>query len=238
MVRTQQGTPTGLALPKRGPQRGFRFTGLAAMAIVLTALVGAPGLADAQYYYPPPPPPPSPYYYPPPPPPYRPRRPTEPPDDLNILRLQVGIDGVSTGYYCYSTYPYYGTCYNWFGEANLIVRGAAELNLGGPGFVMLGFDFLPSLTATPAHVFYEPTLDFGVSIRRWRSPVRSRFYLGFGLPIADTGQVGSVFRLGGGLSFRVAPGFAFGGDLVWSIGGINGYFVSALGLAVGPELTW
>jgi hypothetical protein len=217
-----------------------RWTALAVFLLAVCAGVAAANRAEAQYYYPPPPPPPppAPYYYAPPPAPYAPRRPTQPPDDLNILRLQVGIEGVSTGYYCYGGYGYYGSCYNWFGEANLIVRGAAELNLGGAGMVMLGFDFLPSLTATPSHVFYEPTLDFGVSIRRWRSPVRSRFYLGFGLPVADTGQVGALFRLGGGLSYRVAPGLAFGGDLVWSLGGINNYFVSALGLAIGPELTW
>jgi hypothetical protein len=217
-----------------------RLSAMIRWVILGTALAGvvAAPRAEAQYYYAPPPPPPPPYYYPPPPAPYAPRRPMAPPDDLNILRLQVGIEGVSTGYYCYNGYGYYGSCYNWFGEANLIVRGAAELNVGGPGMVMLGFDFLPSLTATPAHVFYEPTLDFGVSVRKWRSPVRSRFYLGFGLPIADTGQVGALFRLGGGLSFRVAHGLAFGGDLVWSVGGLNGFFVSALGLAIGPELTW
>jgi hypothetical protein len=217
--------------------------------LVVAISIGLSAQAAAQYYYPPPPP--APYYYPPPryapPPPYAPRTPPPPPDDLNILRLQVGIDGVSSGYYCYSGYYYYSTCYNWFADSNLIVRGAAELNLGGPGMVMLGFDFLPSLTTNTCppgsicnypSVFYEPTLDFGLSFRRWRSPVRSRVYLGFGLPIADTGQVGAVARFGAGLSFRVAPQLAFGGDVVWSLGGFYGYFVSALGLAIGPEFTW
>jgi hypothetical protein len=213
------------------------------VALAAAAMTSAmPGRAEAQYYYQPAPPPPPPYYYPPPPPRYAPpppyRQPPPPPDDLNILRLQVGVEGVSTGYYCYGTPYYYTTCYNWFGEANLIVNGQAELNVGGAGMVMLGFEFLPSLTANPSHVFYEPTLDFGVSIRRWRSPVRSRFYLGFGLPITDTGQVGALGRLGGGLSFRMAPHLAFGGDVVWQLGGLNGYFVSSLGLAIGPEFTF
>jgi hypothetical protein len=225
-------------------RRAYRSSGWSIVQALFVAvaaiLLGESARAQAQYYYPPPPPPP-PYYYPPPPryvppSPYAPRPP--PPDDLNILRVQVGIEGVSTGYYCYGYPYYYTTCYNWFGDSNLIVRGAAELNVGGPGFVMVGFDFLPSLSTNPTRLFYEPTLDFGLSLRRYGSPVRTRFYLGFGLPIADNGQIGALARIGGGLSFRLAPQFALGGDLVWSLGGLNGYFVSALGFAVGPELTF
>jgi len=110
--------------------------------------------------------------------------------------------------------------------------------LAGPLAGTLGFDALPSLSLNPGHVYYEPTLDMGLTLRQWRSPIRSRFYMGLGIPISDSGQVGAVARFGGGLSAEVAPHFAFGGDLVWSLGTIDGYFTSALSFAIGPEVTF
>lgn len=154
----------------------------------------------------------------------------------NELRLQVGVAGVSSGYYCH--YGFYGSCSEAFGYAEFIARGALELNLVRPLALTLGFQVLPNVNGNPSGVYFEPTLDIGASWHRRTSPVRGRLYFGGGLPINDLGQVGAVVRIGGGLGVMVASHLALGGDVVWSFGGISGYFISSLGFMIGPELTF
>jgi len=234
--------------------------------VVAGALLTGSGTALAQYYAPPPPPPPT-YYAPPPPPPpppptyYAPPPPaypyTPPPSppldiDQNDIRIQAGITGISSGYYCAS--GYYGTsCSTALSYWELDIRGAWEIRAKeSPGALTLGFDWLPPTSSyTGQQGIYEPTMDFGVSVTNRRSKVRSRGYFGIGVPITTvtnssvTGVqtssgtiVGCVGRIGGGISAPLAPHFAFGLDIVLSLGGISGNFISMLSFAAGPEITF
>jgi hypothetical protein len=239
---------------------GFALVSVAAMLVVASA-----GTALAQYYPPPPPPPtyyapppppppPPPSYYAPPPPAYPYTPPPLPPPDLeqNDIRLQAGITGISSGYYCASGY-YGSSCSVAFSYWELDLRAAWEIRAkNSPGALTLGFDVLPATNSySNQQVIYEPTMDFGVSATNRRSKVRTRGYLGLGIPItsivssniggvqtASGTAVGAVARFGGGISAPLAPHFAFGLDIVLSLGGINGYFISMLNFAVGPEITF
>jgi len=210
-------------------------------ALVLT--LGASS-ARAQYYAPPPPPPPPPQYYyatPPPPPQYAPPPPVyvpvaPPPPQFNSdLRFQIGVAGTSSGWYCSG----WGAvnCGTWFSTANLDARIAAEIVPQAPLAVTLGFEILPSLNNGNYPIFYQPTFDLGASLFRPRNPIRTRFYLGMGLPInGNTGNVGIVGRFGGGISANLGDRFALGIDFVWSMGSIQGQFINSLNFTGGPEI--
>jgi hypothetical protein len=158
-----------------------------------------------------------------------------PPRYLNDLRLQVGVAGTSSGYYC-NGYYYYNNCGTWFATGNLDLRAALELVPQPPLAVTIGFDTLPSLNGGNYPVYFEPTLDIGAALAKPRNPLRSRFYLGLGVPISSNGQVGVVGRFGGGISGNLGGRFALGIDFVWSLGSINGYFVNSLNFTAGPEI--
>jgi hypothetical protein len=239
---------------------------LALVAVAAALVFGRSRTALAQYYAPPPPPPT--YYAPPPPPPpppptyyapppqaypYTPPPPLPgPPREQNDVRIQAGVTGISSGYYCGSTY--YGTsCSTQLSYWELDVRAAWEIRAkDSPGALTLGFDWLPPTSSYQGQqAIYEPTMDFGVSVTNPRSKVRTRGYLGIGVPITTittnsvTGQqtssgtiVGCVGRFGGGVSAALAPHFAFGLDIVLSLGGISGNFISMLSFAAGPEFTF
>jgi hypothetical protein len=168
-----------------------------------------------------------------PPPPYVPLGPP-PPMLYNDLRFQIGIAGTSSGYYC--TPGYYGSCTTFFGSVLLDARIAAEFVPQPPLAITLGFDTLPNLSYGSYPVYFQPTLDFGAALQRPRNPVRSRFYLGVGVPIGTNGQVGVVGRFGGGISGNIGERLAIGIDVVWSLGSINGYFVNSLNFTAGPEI--
>jgi hypothetical protein len=164
----------------------------------------------------------------------------------NVLRLNLGVDFMTTGGYCY--YYYYGySCSSWsYGYTGFIVGPQVDFGLGGPNAISVGMNFIfGSLSYTPYQglpdqsksiTVYEPTVDYVLRFGGPMQPSLGRMRIGGQGWFTSEGGSGGGFRIGGGGSFLNDNKVGIGVDVVLEGGWIRGYWVSSIQLMVAPEL--
>jgi hypothetical protein len=162
----------------------------------------------------------------------------------NVLRVNVGVAFMTTGWYC--SYGYYYCGESWsYGFTPFLIGGQADLGLGGTSALSFGFNGLigyaianPPLGSplSQSASLLEPTLDYLFRFGLTNQPTLARLRVGGAGYFGTSGGTGGGFRLGGGASFANDRVFGIGAEMVFEGGWFRGYWISSLQLMISPEL--
>jgi hypothetical protein len=172
-----------------------------------------------------------------PPPPGAPVSMTMERERLKALRLQLGISGVSNGYYCAYGYVLYGCSNVSYGTAPLTFGG--EFELGGRAFgLALGVYDMVAPYGNLNKNFVEPMLDLVIRAGTYNGGPILRIRFGTGVYFGESGNVGWVGRGGLGLTLRGRGPWGFAMEAVWEGGTFSGRAVSVVRGTIGPEFAF
>ena len=163
-------------------------------------------------------------YYPAPAPSYY-----APPE--NAVRIQIGGVGLSTpnGYVCNG---FYCTTDSW---SALALGGDVDLAIGrGLMSFTIGAHELFAEQNTGYPNIFEPSAGLTFKFLRG-TPIVPRLTVGMGLLLAEGGNYGASFRLGGGLTFLANAPIGIALDLVFDGGRVGGTDITQAQLLIGPE---
>jgi hypothetical protein len=154
----------------------------------------------------------------------------------NALRLEIGGASLSTpGLFC-PVGPRGGCVQDLpFGGGALSLGGAIDVGLGhGPIALTISAHELTASNDSPWPDVFEPAIGLTWRLLRYQ-PTQLRLGVGLGFLFAEGFDPGASLKLNAGLSFFANAPIGLALDFMFDLGRFDGFGISQVQLAVGPE---